>query len=131
MRTVKVEIPILPPRELNPNWRGHWAARAATGKIYRNAAMLFALQASHCSRPAFSRAEVSITIVIPDRRHVRDTDNVLASIKPAMDGCIDAEIIKDDAPGNLSYAMPVSYEIDKDRAPLTVLEFKELRSVDA
>ena len=127
MKTIRVEIPMLPPPQLNPNWRGHWSARAKAARSFRGAAMVCALGASDFSHPDFPRAQLSVGIVIPDRRYMRDTDNALASLKPAVDGCVDAGIIRDDAPGNLTYAMPVEYEVDKDRAPLTVLVFTEVK----
>jgi len=121
---MKVEIPQLPPKELSPNGRYHWAVKARATRVLREAAFYCAM--TNTSRPQYHEAEVSITIVVPDRRHMRDTDNVLASLKPAIDGCVDAGIIPDDSPPHLYYRLPVVWEIDKERAPLIILEFSEV-----
>ena len=118
---------MLPPRELNPNWRGHWGDRAHAAQAFRHAARVCALNDSRFSHPSFSRARVTVKLYVPDRRHrPRDLDNLLASLKPAMDGCIDAGIIRDDAAGSIEYCSPVVHVVDPARAPLTVLEFEEV-----
>ncbi len=35
METATIVVPMLPPRECSPNWRGHWTehARAARGQL--------------------------------------------------------------------------------------------------
>ncbi|KKM98735.1 hypothetical protein LCGC14_1154810 [marine sediment metagenome] len=121
-----VKIPMLPPRECSPNFRGHWTKRARAARDFRSEAMLYAFYASNSARPGYEKAELSITLVVRDSRYYRDPDNMIASLKPAIDGCVDAGIIKDDSDKHLLYKMPILYEIDKERAPLTILEFEEL-----
>jgi len=123
-KAIRVEIPFLPPAELDPNWRGHWSKRARAARQYRRDAMLCALDAGNISATAFQRAELDVTIIVADLRHIRDTDNLMASLKPAIDGCIDAGIIQDDNPDCLIYHTP-AYEVDKERSPLTILEFRK------
>ena len=76
------------------------------------------------------KAEVSVTFVIRDRRGYKDIDNALASLKPAIDGCVDAGVIPDDSDECLSYRLPIMYEVNKERAPMTILEFREVKDVD-
>jgi len=122
---VRIVIPMLPPKESNPNWRGHWTKKAEAVQSFRAAAKYCALNASESTRPGYEKAEVSITLVVRDSRYYRDPDNMVASLKPAIDGCVDAGIIKDDSDEHLRYRVPIIYVIDKDLAPETILEFKE------
>lgn len=123
---IRVEIPMLPPKETSPNWRGHWSAKAAAAAGLRSAARVCALQCSRFSRPRFDRAELSVTLFLPDARHITETDNALSSLKPAVDGCIDAEIVVDDSPDVLVYVLPVLQLVEAGPAPLIVLEFRRL-----
>lgn len=89
----------LPPKECSPNWRGHWAKRAAAARSYRWNVRLTCL--SQCKRrQALRSARVLLTFVVPDNRR-RDEDNLLASFKPGIDGMVDAGIFEDDC--RLSY----------------------------
>ena len=124
--TVIINIPMLPPSECSPNYRGHWAKRAKAVKALREAAMLCALNDSRFARPEYDKAEVSITLVVRDARYYRDPDNMIASLKPAIDGCVDAGIIKDDSDEHLRYRLPILYKISKEKTPLTILEFAEV-----
>ena len=116
---------MLPPRECSPNFRGHWAKKARAVRTLRDATKLCALNDSKFARPEFEKAEVSITLVVRDSRFYRDPDNMIASLKPAIDGCVDAGIIKDDSDEHLSYRLPIMYEINKEKTPLIILEFRE------
>ena len=121
-----ISIPMPGAKECSLNWRGHWAQRARAVKTLRGAAMICALSCSNWSRPNYEKAKVSITFVIPNRHHIKDSDNAMASIKPAIDGCVDAGIIVDDSPDHLQYEMPIIWQVDKERAPLTIIEIERL-----
>ncbi len=125
--TVIINIPMLPPSECSPNFRGHWAKKAKAVKVLREAAMMCALNDSNFARPKYDKAEVSITLVVRDARYYRDPDNMVASLKSAIDGCVDAGIIKDDSEKHLRYRLPIMYEINKEKTPLTILNFKGQR----
>ena len=122
---MKVKIPCLPDRCLNPNWKGHWAVKAKAAKLLRQSAFIYALSACEGDRPEYEKAELSITFVIKDVRYIKDTDNAINSLKAAIDGCVDAGIIKDDSPKYLSYKMPINWQVNKDLAPMIILDFKE------
>ena len=125
--SLKIEIPGLPPKEANPNFRGFWAKKAKAVKESRQMALLCAINASEGRPPWYVKAEVSITLVIADMRYYRDPDNALASLKPAIDGCVDAGVILGDDDRHLRYKLPISYRINRQEAPKTILEFEELK----
>lgn len=120
-RAVTITLP-LPPRELSPNYtvgsRGGRLGKAAKIKAYRQNAMMVA----RSIRPAhpYVRASVQCVFIFKDKRR-RDTDNLLASMKPAFDGLADAELVKNDR--EFTY-LPVQQFVDKDnpRVVVTVTE---------
>ena len=73
-----------PPRELSPNARVHWARKASATKDRRNMAYFMAVQARDMGFQMLA-PHVSITFNPPDKRP-RDLDNMLASMKSALDG---------------------------------------------
>lgn len=90
-----------PPPELNPNRarRLHWSRVAAVRKAYRREGWLagYAAKAAHKGQsPLRSPVTARITVVVPDHRR-RDEDNLLASLKAAWDGCVDAGVLEDDS----------------------------------
>lgn len=119
---LRVEIPGLPPKECSPNWRGHWATKARAVKKARQDAFYCAKAAKADGQARFLTATLRVTIYVKSNRYVKDTDNATASLKPFIDGCVDASIVPDDNPNCLTLGIVV-YVIDKDKAPLTVLEF--------
>ncbi len=82
-----------PARDLSPNARVHWTKRAKAAKKARADAMLLC-QAQGCRMLQCDRLTVEITFYPPDNRP-RDTDNMLASLKPALDGLADASGVDD------------------------------------
>lgn len=91
----------LPPDELSPNARVHWAARAKATKNHRFAA--FAALSS-AKRDAKWPGKRPVTIDIEYRCHAkaqgykpRDVQNALSSLKAALDGLADAGIVGSDA----------------------------------
>jgi crossover junction endodeoxyribonuclease RusA len=97
----------LPPRELSPNARPHWAAKARAVRRCREAAYLSSL-AEHPCRP-LQAAKVTARFFFRTRRR-RDRDNLLASLKPAFDGIADARVVANDS-GMIH--MPVEQYVDR------------------
>ena len=124
---MRIEIPMLPSRFLSPNYHGHWSRRAKAARELRAVAFYCALVERKRWLDYHEKAELSITFVVRDARYYKDPDNALASLKPAIDGCVDAGVILDDSDKCLSYRLPIMYEINKEKAPMTILEFKEVR----
>jgi crossover junction endodeoxyribonuclease RusA len=83
----------LPAKNLSPNSRCHWRAKAAAVKAYRSAALIAAYAKG---KPRFESANVQCKFYFRDSRR-RDGDNLLASMKSAFDGLVDAGIFSDDA----------------------------------
>jgi len=123
---IRVEIQMLPPAELNPNARVHWSGKSAAVREFRKAAWAEGYNVNPEHDIIFTRAVVSVTLVLPDYgRQEADPDNLIAMLKPALDGCVDAKILADDKRKNIRYHMPMVYEVDPLRAPLTIMEFEE------
>lgn len=89
-----------PPRELHPNARPHFHAKAKAAKAYREAAYWLAF--SHPQRAYISNLAdvqgdtlaVEIEFHPPDKRK-RDLDGMLSSVKSALDGISDAFCLND------------------------------------
>jgi len=116
---ITITLP-LPPRELSPNARVHWAAKAKRTKAMRERANMEARAAQGRRTRRWERATVRATFYHKDRRR-RDRDNLLASCKAVFDGLADAGVIVDDA--GLTH-LPVECEVDKasPRLVITVAE---------
>lgn len=85
-----------PPRELHPNGRAHWGAKARYAKKQRAEAILLAKQAGYdkVDWPKEGRLCVWITGYARDRRR-RDADGLLSSVKWALDGIADVMDVDD------------------------------------
>jgi crossover junction endodeoxyribonuclease RusA len=88
-----------PNAKLNPNRSkgGHWGITAALRKKARADAHFLtgaAMRAAKVAAGAAGPLAVIITFVQPDRR-ARDRDNLLAAMKPALDGVADALGVND------------------------------------
>lgn len=103
--TIRIVLP-LPAKQLSPNARVCWQAKARAVKQYRS--ISFFVSQQFPSR--WKSAEVESTFYFRDRRR-RDRDNLLASLKAAFDGIASAGIVDDDA--NLTH-LPVRLEVDRD-----------------
>lgn len=90
-----IELP-WPPRELSPNARPHWAQLAKAKKQYRLLCFVLARRAGVRGGmvTADKRLRVAMTFYPPVKRH-RDKDNLLASMKAALDGLADALLVDD------------------------------------
>lgn len=85
----------LPPRELSPNARTHWATKARATRRYRQLACVEAIVAGVPERPwTLATAELRFHFRTAARR---DRDNLLASMKAAFDGLTDAGVVADDS----------------------------------
>lgn len=95
-KTISFKLP-WPNPKLNPNQsKGmHWGVTAALRKNARVGAATIARAAAGAPAPQFGQAiPLTITFQQPDRR-ARDRDNLLAALKPALDGVADALGIND------------------------------------
>lgn len=90
-----------PAKELSPNWRGHWSKKARAAKRYRFESLVLSQaaiieQSPRKKRLQWKRGSIVVTVRSPNNR-MRDLDNVLASLKPAIDGLVDAGLFVDDS----------------------------------
>lgn len=82
-----------PAKELNPNHRVHWAAKAKHVKAARSAAY-WHTEASGAFVEGDGAIPLRVTFRAPDKRH-RDRDNMIAACKSYMDGIADALAVND------------------------------------
>ena len=92
---IKLTLPF-PDAKLNPNnSKGtHWASTAKTRQAARIEAFALTLKAAGRGHRLTGDIPLSIVFVQPDKRH-RDRDNLLAALKPSLDGVADALKIND------------------------------------
>lgn len=110
----------LPPRELHPNARVHFMARAKQTKSYRFHAAVVVRQTRVGVAERWKTATVQATFYFKDKRR-RDKDGMLSSLKASFDGLADAGLIADDS--GLTH-LPVIVKLDKKnpRVELIVTE---------
>ena len=121
---VRVELP-LPPREVSPNARGHWAKKNRAVRKYRETACVLAMRALWGYSPEWHRATMQATFYWPDKRR-RDRDNAEASLKPARDGLVDAGVLSDD---DELVTLPTRFEVDREN-PRVELEIRQRPDLD-
>ena len=126
---IVVNIPMLPPRECSPNYHGTLRAKMSASKAWREAAYYCARQACPGAFPNFERAGVRVTYQVPSLVYIKDDDNAIASVKHALDGCVQAGIICDDSPEHLR-VLQVVWDINKAKDKATILEFIKLEEKD-
>jgi crossover junction endodeoxyribonuclease RusA len=93
-----------------PNRRLHWAAKARSNAEWRRWTKLAALAAIRSSGMAdeypLRSVLVEPTFYFPTNRR-RDEDNLLASLKPVLDGLVDAGVVDDDSRERLRLLSPI------------------------
>jgi len=104
-----ITIP-LPPRQVRPNFHGHWALRARAVKLLRElSAALIRLKLRggredgtffQYACPMWEKASVSIVWMTKTTKAMKgppiDPDNALASMKAVFDGAQEAGLIRND-----------------------------------
>lgn len=80
-----------PPLTLSPNARAHYMQKHRCVRAYRDSARISGLHGRKIAEPI-----VCVVPIVKVRRK-RDLDNVLASLKPALDGLTDAGWWSDDS----------------------------------
>lgn len=120
MNSITITIP-LPPKEVRPNARCHWTAKARHTAAYRRMAHWNTLTAMGSGIPErWLKAKVNIKAYFPTARHL-DPDNLIASLKAAFDGIADAGVVTNDK--GLWPERPDIYKDAKNpRIELTVTE---------
>ena len=120
--SVRLEIPMLPPPELNPNAREFWVERHKAARDFRKAAWAIAYNTNPAHEVMFPKAVIKVTLVYKNHQVKPDPDNAVTMLKSALDGIVDAKILENDTRDHVRYIQPFSYEVDPQRAPLTIME---------
>ena len=104
MSTLTILLPFLPPRALSPNARGHWSKRYKAGRQLGESVWV---RAREVAPPApWDRVTVQYKVFWCGK--VPDSDNFIASMKPALDGIVRAGVCPDDGPEHVTI-LPVLY----------------------
>ena len=99
MNEITVETPWQAP-PLTANQRYHWRKKAAiTADIRQWARLLF--------RTTYMQAPITVQLDwhVPDKRR-RDVDNAVPTLKAICDGLVDAGLVPDDTPADMTKLMP-------------------------
>ena len=130
---MNINIPMLPPKELSPNYnpkRPHWAVKRRAAEEFKDTACMVAkiellwYKANGGAWQPIPRATIQPIFYVSSHRK-RDPDNWLAMLKPAIDGLVDTGLLIDDDSEHVELLTPV-FVVDKARAPMTVLEVREI-----
>ena len=126
---MRIEVSATPPRECSPNWRGHWRLRYLASKSYQEEVyctakygLSWAGYLVHARLPIV-KGRIHLTVVYGQNR-TRDRDNIIAMFKPGLDALVLAGILQADDSDHLEYG-DVTVEVDKARAPLTIITIEE------
>jgi crossover junction endodeoxyribonuclease RusA len=109
-----------PSPDLSPNARVHWAKKARAAKKARSLAGWTAVQ--HRQMECFKNQQLLVSAIFspPDGRP-RDTDNMLASVKPYFDGIADV-IGVDDSKWQLAIQREEPRPLGNVRIQIEVIE---------
>ena len=91
MNTYEIVLPYDKP-PLSLNQRLHWAVKA---KLVKDVRATTARLAEQLQIPPLQAVEITL-IYTPKTARKRDTDNLFATLKPAVDGLVDAGVLADD-----------------------------------
>lgn len=108
-----------PDKRLSLNDREHWAVKARKAKAWRSCAHLHAittLGAPLCARSR-PRSFVEVTFPVKQNRR-RDPHNAIATVKPIIDGLVDAGVWPDDTD---EYVIVLDPKFDKRDDNLVVV----------
>ncbi len=122
---------MLPPAELSPNARVHWAERYRAAQSFLEAvyySCVHAMNQAGREKWPYCKARVSLTFVFPQGRR-RDKDNLVAMFKPGLDSLVKIGLLRDDDSEHLEIGA-VNIEVDPTRAPLTIIELDEIKKLE-
>lgn len=102
MPSFVIELPYTRP-PLTLNQKMHWAVKAKLTRQVRSTVCSLARQARIGQH---EQVDVVLEYTPRDSRR-RDRDNLVATLKPCLDGLVDAGLVPDDSPQFLSWSAPV------------------------
>lgn len=104
-----------------PNRNDHWAKKAEMARGWRHDTALLAREARI---PRCDKVHVTLQFWPPDRRR-RDADNLLLVLKHCIDGLRTAQVVEDDDPTHVTFAMPVIHSPRDDRQAMWLLTVED------
>jgi len=96
-----------PPITANKSY--HWREKARLTKDIRQATALLAHRI-----PPLGKCRVSLVWVVTDGRRRDGGENVTPTLKPMIDGLVDAGVVLDDTPDLVTRDMPFIQRINKE-----------------
>lgn len=110
MTVYEIELPLVHGNApLTLNQRLHWAEKNRRTELVRDCVHWQAAKLG-----AHDHATVHLHYATGDRRR-RDQDNLVATLKPAIDGLVKAGLIVDDTPRHVTWVPPVIHAGPGDR----------------
>lgn len=116
MTTHVIALPFTTP-PLSLNDRGHWATKARMVRDVRDTVHTLA---QVTKIPAYGRILVELHYVPRDNRR-RDADNLVATLKPCIDGLVDAGVVLDDSPQYVTWMPPIIDPADSNNPHLYLI----------
>ena len=110
-----------PPKELHPNSRPHYMAKARATKQYRE---LVGWEAKAQNIPALTAPVTAQCVFCVKTMRLRDLDNLLASMKAAWDGLVDAGVLPGDHAEVLRHGPPLC-ATSHGQSPFVEIELEE------
>lgn len=105
----EVDLP-LPPKMLSPNVSAHWAVKARAVKKYREDCGVLVKMAMRKAKALSSGPAERAVVDIEYRCHresfgyaAKDTQNAISALKAAIDGMVDAGVVKSDSAKRVSW----------------------------
>ncbi|KKM01988.1 hypothetical protein LCGC14_1788990 [marine sediment metagenome] len=114
---MKITIPHLPYKDLNPNNKSYWPQKYAVAQVAKDEVISLLREQGYFT--PLKKAHLSITFYSKDWIH-RDLDNLLAAMKSSIDGVVAAGVIAGDDAERLSISL--KYEHADEYA--TVMEIE-------
>ena len=94
-----------PARLISMNDRLHWTEQRRRARAWRKVTATIALRDMDDVRPPLPACVISIDLPVADRR-ARDPHNYFATVKPIVDGLVDAGLWPDDTPEYVTTVEP-------------------------
>ena len=126
---MRIELPYLPDKKLSPNWQpksdNTWALRRREAEQMKSDVMWLCQE--YVARKGATRFEtVSVQyIFICNANRRRDPDNWVARMKSALDGLVQAGVLKDDSSEHVTILNPV-FKVIPGPWPVTIIEVLEI-----
>ena len=114
---VEIVLDYVPAAVMSPNARIHWAVKAMAVRRFR-ANVGWEARAQVGQRAPIEHARISYVFTA---RRKRDIDNLIASMKPAQDGLVDAGVIVADDSDHLEIG---TVRVERGKVERTVIKIE-------